>query len=148
MSNHARIADTEEVARYAADLLRGGYHCSEAIMLAVGKRYLPALDETSVRMTTPFGGGIAGTRAELCGALSAGVMVIGGLHGRLMHGVDDSLAYSLAEALRERFIQRWQTTICGPVHDLAVHPDGTSGCDEVVAETARILLDILGEPAL
>ena len=147
MADAPTTTPREMLIQQAADLLKDGYHCSEAIILAIGKHYMPDLDEYSVRMSTPFGGGIGGTRAELCGAFAAGVMVIGGIHGRLSHQTDDSLAYSLAATLRERFLERWQSTVCGPVRDTATRPDGTSGCDEVVAETARMLLDILEEIA-
>jgi C_GCAxxG_C_C family probable redox protein len=145
MPQSSNSQDREKLIQQASDLLAVGYHCSEAIMLAIGRHYLPDLGEQGVRMSTPFGGGIGGTRSELCGAFAAGVMVIGGLHGRLSRQTDDSAAYALAAALRTRFLERWQSTTCGPVRDAAARPDGTSGCGEVVAETARILLDILEE---
>ena len=112
-------------------------------MLAVGGHLFEDLDARCIRMTTPFGGGIGGSREELCGAFSAGVMVIGGQHGRVSPEVDDALAYELAKAFRVRFMERWGTLICGPIREAVTKPDGSSGCDEVVFEAAHLLLDLL-----
>ncbi len=46
-------------------------------MLAVGRHMLGEVDERTIRITTALSGGVGGTHAELCGALSAGVMLIG-----------------------------------------------------------------------
>lgn len=116
-------------------------------MIAVGEHVFDDLDERCIRMTTAFGGGVGGTRDELCGSLAAGVMLIGGLYGRVSPQVDDSHAYALAKALRERFLSRFQSTTCSHVRERAKKPDGSSGCDEVVAESVRLLLGLLAEPA-
>lgn len=114
-------------------------------MLAVGGYLFEDLSEQCIRMTTPFGAGIGGTREELCGAFSASVMVIGGLYGRVSRDVDDTLADELAKTFRQRFANRWGSLICNPIRESVLKPDGSSACDMVTADTACMLLNLLDE---
>jgi C_GCAxxG_C_C family probable redox protein len=112
-------------------------------MLAVGGHLIPDLEPRAVCMSTPFGGGIASTRQELCGAFSAGVMVIGALHGRSDLSASDARAYALAKEFRQSFLDRWETVICDPIRDWARSPAGPGTCAAVVSEAALLLLDLL-----
>ena len=113
-------------------------------MLAVGEQMLPEMPPLCVRMTTGFGGGVGGSREELCGAFSAGVMIIGGLYGRTTLQEDTTHCYDLVKEWRRRFFGRWQTMICNPIRDWAKGPHGPAGgCAYTVAESARLLLDLL-----
>jgi len=117
-------------------------------MLAVGERLLSEMTPLCVRMTTGFGGGVGGSREELCGAFSAGAMIIGGLYGRTQAHEDSQKAYDLVKELRRRFQARWQTLTCAPIRDWAKGPAGPAGgCAFVVAESARLLLALLDEMA-
>ena len=109
----------------------------------MGEHVLGHLEPQSIRMATPFGGGVGGTRQEVCGAFSGGVMVIGGLHGRTDARVDDQLAYDLAVQYREAFLDQFGTAQCDPIRKRFQKPDGSHGCDAVVQRSARILLGIL-----
>jgi len=79
------------------------YHCSEAILLAAKKHYIPDLDPLAVRLSTPFAGGVGCSHMELCGALSGGLLVIGALYGREDAGTNDDLCQELALHWRDRF---------------------------------------------
>lgn len=114
-------------------------------MLAVGEHVLGHLEPQSIRMSNAFGGGIGGTRQELCGAFSGGVMIIGGLYGRTDPGQDDKHCYDLAKRYREAFLAEFGHTQCEPIRDLFQKPDGSHGCDQVVERAARILLHLLAE---
>ena len=112
-------------------------------MLAVGEHVLGQLEPQSIRMSTAFGGGVAGTRLEMCGALSGGIMVIGGLYGRTDVTQDDQRSYDLAQQYREAFLTEFDHTQCQPVREPFAKPDGSYGCDQVVERAARILLNVL-----
>jgi C_GCAxxG_C_C family probable redox protein len=114
-------------------------------MLAVGEHVFGAMEPDWVRMTSGLAGGVGGTREEMCGALSAGVMVIGGLYGRSSSDEDDELAYSLAERYRERFVQEWGTTQCAPLREAVESPDGLGSCAALVERAAMMLLTLLDE---
>jgi C_GCAxxG_C_C family probable redox protein len=112
-------------------------------LLAVGEHKLGKLDPQAIRIATPFGGGVGGTREELCGALSGGVMVVGALYGRTDSGQDDTRAYELAKQYREAFLAEFEHTQCAPIRDAFAKPDGSHGCDVVVERAARVLLGVL-----
>jgi len=116
------------------------------MMLAVGGHLLAPLDPMAVRMTTGFGGGVGGAREELCGAFSAGVMILGGLYGRADTEADSRKAYDMVKEWRQRFARRWQTMTCKPIRDWAKGPQGPAGgCAVVVADSARVFLDLLSD---
>ena len=113
-------------------------------MLAVGEHKLGQLEPQSIRMATPFGGGVGGTREELCGALAGGVMVIGALYGRTEAGPDETQAYEFAKRYHAAFLAEFGHTQCAPIREAYAKPDGSHGCDVVVAIAARALLGVLG----
>jgi C_GCAxxG_C_C family probable redox protein len=112
-------------------------------MLAVGEHAFGNLDPGMVRMTSGLAGGVGGTHEEMCGALSAGVLVISALHGRSDLHEDDQLVYQLATRYRELFADEFGTTCCGPLRDQVQAPGGLGSCSFVAERAALILLDVL-----
>lgn len=88
-------------------------------------------------MSTAFCGGVACTWEELCGALSAGTMVISMKYGRVTADEDDAPSRAAAAELRRRFIEWFGTSKCGPIHDRH------DGCQWVVEEASRIIFSVL-----
>jgi C_GCAxxG_C_C family probable redox protein len=111
-------------------------------MLAVGEHTLGQVDEQTLKMTTGFAGGIGGTRQDLCGALSAGIMVIGALYGRSQADVDDRRCQALAARYRAQFVQTFDTTCCQELRQ--IHRP----CSHLVERAARLLLEMLEEEQL
>jgi C_GCAxxG_C_C family probable redox protein len=114
-------------------------------MLAVGGHLLGELDPRTLKMASVFAGGVAGTREELCGALSAAVMVIGALYGRSTLTEDEQLARQLAAQYRERFCAEFGSTQCAVVRERFLAPDGSTACAPLVEGAASILLQLLSE---
>ena len=106
-------------------------------MLAVGEHTMGVVDDQMMRMSTGFAGGIGGSRLELCGALSAGTMIIGALHGRTQSNVDDRLCQALSARYRDRFVQSFGSTCCGELR----RPN--QGCAWLVEQAAIVLLDVI-----
>ncbi len=111
----------------------------------MGGHVLGHLDSSTVRMTTGFAGGVGGSRQEMCGAFSAGVMVIGALHGRSSLEEDSEPARQLATLFRERVAAELGTTRCAPLYEQFHAPDGSGSCSVLVERVAQILLDLLAE---
>ncbi len=61
------------------------------------------LEPRCVRMATGLAGGVGNAQQEMCGALSGGVMVIGGLLGRTSLSKSDQPALTLSTRYRQRF---------------------------------------------
>lgn len=112
-------------------------------MLAVGGHVLGEMGHRCVRFGTALAGGVGGTRQEMCGALSGGVMVIGGLCGRNDPEEEDQPAYDLAARYRERFLAELGTTRCSELYERVHGPGGLGSCSLVVERAAYILLDLL-----
>jgi C_GCAxxG_C_C family probable redox protein len=102
------------------------------MMLAVGGHVVGDLDPSIVRMTTGFAGGVGGSKQEMCGALSSGVMIIGGLCGREGPEEDDRPALELVTRYRERFAEEFGLTQCAPLRKRVQEPGGLGSCSVVV----------------
>jgi len=102
-------------------------------------------DPQYVRMATAFGGGVGGTREELCGALSGGVLVVGGLYGRVTSQEDNDLAYELAARYRRQFLAEFGDVQCEPLRKEVEAPGGMDSCAQLVERATRILLRVLNE---
>lgn len=68
----------------ALTLFRRDYNCAQAVAVAFADVF-PGGAEEAVRLACGFGGGL-GRAQETCGAVAAGVLVLGARHGR---GLDD-----------------------------------------------------------
>jgi len=123
--------------------LEQGYHCSEAILLAVGEGCLPEVDPLALRIATPFAGGIGGGHMEVCGALSGGIMLIGALYGRSDALTNDDHCLAQAAEFRERFLREFGFTTCQALKDNWVGQPGQESCKELTARAAEILIDLL-----
>jgi len=113
-------------------------------MLAVGGHVLGNLDPRLVRMATGFAGGVGESMQEMCGALSAGVMIIGALYGRNSLE-EDGPARQLATRYRERFAAELGATRCRPLYERVHAPGGPGSCSVVGEWAAQILLGLLAE---
>jgi C_GCAxxG_C_C family probable redox protein len=113
------------------------------MLLAVGGHILGDLEPQSVRMATGFSGGVGGTHQEMCGALSGGVLVIGGWLGRESADEDPDPACDLVAHYRECFLATLGDTQCARLRELVEAPDGLGSCDRLVEVAAAVLLEVL-----
>lgn len=112
-------------------------------MLAVGEHLLGEVPTDTFKMASIFAGGLAGNRQELCGALSAGAMVVGALYGRTRPGEDEKKARELVTRFRERFAAEFGTTQCAPIRQRFEVPGNAGFCAPVSERAVAILLDVL-----
>ena len=133
-----------ETAARAKDLMAAGHHCSEAFFIAVGDVLLGPLDDGMVRMTTGLGGGVGGSRQEMCGALSAALLTIGALHGRVDAKQDDTLCYELCKQYLAAFEGEFGSRCCGEL--LATRYGGDKiPCSQLVADAVGVFFEVLAE---
>lgn len=131
-------------AERARELMASGYHCSEAFFIAVGDVLLDSVDEGMIRMTTGLGGGVGGSYQEMCGALSAALLVIGAMHGRVDSGQDDTLCYDLCKRYLEVFERAFGSRCCGELRATKYGADKIP-CSQLVAESVDVFFDLLGD---
>jgi len=115
------------------------------MLLAVGEHVLGDLRPQCARMATGLAGGLGDTQQEMCGALSGGVLVIGGLLGRTSLDEDDRPAFDLATRYRARFLAELGDTQCARLREMVYAPGGLGSCALLVERAATILLELLAE---
>ena len=133
-----------ETIQNAGQLVQDGYHCSEAMIISLGKHYFGDVDNKWVKIANPFAGGIASTHQETCGALVGGAMVIGLLHGRTHQNENDETCLKLTKEFRGAFIQKFGSSRCCDLREEKYGPEpGQTPCSVLVSDTARLLIEQL-----
>ncbi|MFO7732416.1 MAG: C-GCAxxG-C-C family protein [Candidatus Aminicenantes bacterium] len=138
----------------ALSLFREGFSCSQAVAAAFAEGL--GLDrETALRISQPFGGGIARS-GDWCGAVTGAFLAIGLKHGRFR--AEDAVSRDRTYALVQEFIRRFKarhthlkcrdlldcdiSTPAGQkkAEDLDLHK---TRCEGFVRDAAAILEEIL-----
>lgn len=112
-------------------------------MLSVGELVLDDLNDQMRRMATGFSGGVGRTQRDLCGALTAGIMIIGALHGRTRLGDDEALCMKMVNNYRDRFAHRLGSVVCYELREHRYGSHNQEPCSVLVKRAANILLEIL-----
>jgi C_GCAxxG_C_C family probable redox protein len=114
-----------------------GFSCSQAILSSFSEGL--GLDRTTaLRISSAFGGGIAG-RGLTCGAVTGALMVIGLRHGRIR--AEDTASkektYELSREFIRRFTERHGSTVCRDLLGVDIStPEGKQrASDEGLSET-------------
>jgi len=94
----------EKAVQLAIENFWKGFHCSEAVLIAMAE-YMGVTSDLIPRVATGFGGGIAGS-GSVCGALIGGVMAIGIKHGR--NKVTQTEADQKTKSLARKFIREFK----------------------------------------
>ena len=114
-------------------------------MLAVGKHILGHLEKQTIRMTSGFAGGVGRTNEDLCGAFSAGVMIIGALFGRVDATEDDTYCHKVVKKFRDQFEEKLGTLYCYQLREEDYGSNGKEPCSVLVERAALVLLDLLDQ---
>jgi len=112
-------------------------------MLAVGEHVLPDMDDRMLKITTGLGGGIGSTHDHVCGAFSAGVLLIGARYGRTDPDEDDALCQKKVYKFREAFRSRLGSVICCELREESYGSGGEEPCSVLVKRAAGVVLDVL-----
>jgi len=135
----------------AVDYFNQGYSCSQAIVMSYGPDLgLPR--EMGIRVAAAFGGGIA-RRAEMCGAVSGSLMILGMNLDKSVENPKETLYATVHDFVR-CFEERNGTVVCKEL--LGVHigsPEGReefkqrnliqNRCTKFVQDAAEILDEFL-----
>lgn len=137
----------EKISENAHGYFMSGLNCAESVLRATLEQ-IETVDPRALQMATPFGGGIGGTKQELCGALAGGLMALGYLSGRLDPETDAGPAEAAAAALRDRFLLNATGTQCQALVDRFGPENQTEQCALLVAHTAGWVSDFIYEQGL
>ena len=112
-------------------------------MLSVGEYVLDDLDDQMRRMETGYSGWGGRTECDLCGALTAGIMIIGALHGRISPQEDEDQCMLAVNKFHDRFAQRLGSVYCYELREKRYGSHNQETCSVLVSRAANILLEIL-----
>ena len=126
MSREELLRQVESLHRKYAE----GLNCSERVFLTLHGLLETDIPSEAVCLLSGFGGGVAGIRDGMCGAVSGGVAAIGLVYGRQKppEGSRERM-YEVSRDFVSRFKTRYGTIICRElIGDLL--REGTSESEE------------------
>lgn len=133
----------EDVEKLAFDTMSTGLNCAETL-LQVGTTVCGVATGALVpRLATCFGGGLARSQGELCGALAGATMTLGLLYGRDVPGAPCDTALTLAAEFRRRFIERHGSSTCRVLLEGFGTQENWARCKALVATTAGMLYELV-----
>ena len=96
----------------ARENFKNGYNCSQAVFLAFSD-LIPLDKKTALKISAPFGGGV-GRMREVCGTVSAMMMVCGLVFYDAEHVTleEKSALYAREQELARRFREKNGTIVC------------------------------------
>jgi C_GCAxxG_C_C family probable redox protein len=123
-----------EQCRVEAEALyrSGQYHCAEAVMEAIRRKFTPEIPEAVVGTVSGFGGGSGA--GCICGAISGGTVAIG------MVVQDKKQTTHLTRELHKWFKEKYGVTCCKIIR--ADNPHGV--CPVLTGEVAGKIAAMLG----
>ena len=137
--------EKERIEQQAFDYFQSGFQCAESVSKTIVEAFGKDGSEGIPRVATAFGGGIGGSKADTCGALSGGVIALGCLYGRMKPGEDKQLIYELAAEFRTRFVEAFGSSHCQTILNGFGSQENMMQCKKLTARAAGILADILAE---
>ncbi len=133
----------EEIEQRVFDYFQSGFNCAEAVSKAMVELYSKETHTAIPNVATAFGGGIGGSKAETCGALTGGIIAIGCIFGRKEPKDDKKAAYQLAAEFREKFIETFGASTCRTILEGLGEQENLIKCKKMTARAAGILYTIL-----
>ena len=137
----------DEVEKTAFDYFDSGFHCAEAIAKTITELHAENPNPVTTKGASGFMGGIGGTHAETCGALTGGIVAIGYLYGRTEPGKDIQHARELAAEFVDRFVEEFGSANCGVLLEKLGKQHNGLKCKRLTAAAAGLLSELLAEKA-
>ena len=137
--------DIETAQKKAFNYHCSGFHCAEAVCLAILEQSGRVIDPSWAKAATAFGGGMGRTSQETCGALTGGLVALGFLFGRDRAGTDWNHPAELAAAFRAGFIEAFGSSNCQTILDSFGIQENMMKCKELSGAAAGILAGLLNQ---
>jgi C_GCAxxG_C_C family probable redox protein len=120
------------------DKTKYNYSCSETMLCAANEVYNLGLDETHLKMMSPFSGGMF--IGETCGVVTGGITVLGLLFVN-NNKADSPKMIEAVKEFQERFKTELKTNDCTPLKEL--YEEETVGCGNLILAGGKILQEVI-----
>ncbi len=134
----------EEIRQIVLKQYAQGFHCAESISRTIHELF-PRQSGPVDKVASGFCGGIGRCRADVCGALSGGVIALGSMYGRERGDGNIDRLVALSAEFRRRFISEFGTTVCKDVIENSKCMPGIADCKDVTGRAASILFRLIEE---
>jgi C_GCAxxG_C_C family probable redox protein len=135
--------NAKEIKKQAYSHFESGHHCAEVITKTILSKFEKTSHTDAVKAASLFGGGIAGTTEELCGAFTGGVLTLGILMGR--EHPDESMkdGATLVKSFKQKFIEEFGSVNCAKLMRGFAEKEDHLGCPKLTAKATVILSELL-----
>lgn len=137
--------ESKEIRKRAYGHFESGLHCAEVVYKTILEMFLEEPDPRTLRVASGFGGGIAGSTEELCGAFTGGVIAIGHFLGRRDTGDDLRDCGALTREFKTRFKEEFGSLTCSTILKSFREQENPIGCVKLTATATAMLAHLLNE---
>ena len=138
----------KQLEQNAVAFFESGFNCAESISQAILEAFTSDAPRDIPRVASALGGGIGGSHAEACGALTGGVLAIGYLLGRDSADQNVEATKELAKAYRTEFANIAGTTNCGVLLEKFGDENAKHECTLLVGKATIALAKLLRQHGL
>ncbi len=135
--------ETKEIKKTAYGHFESGLHCAEVISKTVLEMFSHEPHGEVIRAASAFGGGIAGSTEELCGAFTGGVIALGSLLGRNKPGEDLRECGRLTKDFKSRFEAEFGSLSCPTILNRFSQEAHPARCAKLTAQASVMLAELL-----
>lgn len=133
----------KEIKKQAYQNFESGFHCAEVVSKTILDNFTKASYPEVVKASSCFGGGIAGTTEELCGAFTGGVIALGVLVGRGKPGENMTEGAEIVKEYKTWFLEQFGSTNCQSLLEGFDEREGMIGCVKLTADATAFLANLL-----
>ena len=137
--------ENKEIKKTVYGHYESGLHCAEVISKTVLDKFSDKPNSETVKIASGFGGGIAGSMEELCGAYTGGIITLGSLVGRENPGESMKDLSILASEFKDKFLEEFGSLNCQTLLEGFNKQENPYGCVKLTAAASIILAEILNE---
>jgi C_GCAxxG_C_C family probable redox protein len=134
--------DYKKMRMNADQKMQGSCNCCEAVYWSYLETSAVKVPAELTKVASIFGGGIASSREEICGALTGALLVLSLCEGRDVESVPNEALMEKGAALRNEFIRCIGPTKCIDLRTKMMNEQGVIDCRTVVKETINLLSEI------
>ena len=126
----------KEIKKKAYEYFESGFHCAEVISKTTLEMFSDEPHTDVIRSASGFGGGVAGSMEETCGAFTGGVLAAGYLLGN----EDRSVSFGMITEFKRKFLDKFESLKCPKLLEAFTEP---ADCARLTADATVILADLL-----
>ncbi|UCD32124.1 MAG: C_GCAxxG_C_C family protein [Desulfobacterales bacterium] len=133
----------KEIKKQVYQNFESGYHCAEVVAKTIIDNFSTASCHEAVKASSCFGGVIAGTTEDLCGAFTGGVIALGVLVGRENPGEAMTEGAELVKEYKAWFLEQFGSTNCQTLLEGFYDKEGMIECVKLTADATAFLAKLL-----